>query len=150
MGVIQNTHPTNNIKFKEFEDFYHAPSSTGRVAIHIACEVKTAKNIWVPFEIQVMLQDMEATEDLTRSNYLNAQALQRRADQENRPVTSEEQSAIDSYNNSSIERYTADCRQYGLMNLRRPDLARAEKNFQKQLMNQAYSAPALQLVVNQP
>lgn len=124
IGRLLDANPTNEITIKEVEDFYHDPSSTGRIGMHITLEVKIPGNKIIPFEIQVMHEDMVETEDFTRSNYMNAQAIRRAALAENRALTATEQEAIDSYDASSRERYNADALRLGLFDLRRPELAR--------------------------
>lgn len=117
-------HPTNQITVEEFEDFYHVPSSTGRMALHIKLNVKigTGKNVRV--EVQVLHEKMVGTEELTRSNYLEAQKIIRRAERAGRTdnMTNKEKAAIEAYDSSSRERYFADAITHGLIDLRRPDL----------------------------
>lgn len=122
IGVLKNQHPSNYIKVIEFEDFYHLPSSTGRMGIHIGLEVKVPGKETVKVEIQVLHKDMVNTEDFTRDNYMNAQLIRRTAKAENRVLTTDELTTIECYDSSSRERYTAEGIQYDLIGLRRSDL----------------------------
>ncbi len=124
IGIVEDRHPTNNIAINEFEDYYHVPSSTGRMGIHISLNVTISGKQTIPFEIQVLHKDMVITEDFTRNNYLRAQEIERRAKNEGRPETEEEKMAIENYDNSSKERYIGDALRYNLVELRRSDLAR--------------------------
>lgn len=126
IGLIVDPHPTNEITTEEFEDFYHVPSSTGRIGIHLALQVKIPGNKLIPFEIQILHKDMVSAEELTRSNYLNAQAIKRTASNEGRELTTEEDQAVKSYDISSQERYTADALRLNLFGLRRSDLCHAK------------------------
>lgn len=122
IGRLLDAHPTNEIKIKEVEDYYHYPSSTGRIGMHITLEVVIPGKKVVPYEIQVLHKDMVETEDFTRSNYMNAQAIRRTALAEGRSLTAPEKKAIESYDASSRERYTADALKLGLFDLRRSDI----------------------------
>lgn len=145
IGNVLNKHPTNEISISEFEDYYHVPSETGRVAIHLTFHVKTDKNIIVPYEVQVMLESMEQTEEFTRDNYINKQEIRRAAKNEGRPLTTMENSALQAYEQSSKERYTADCRRYNLIKLRRNDLAREDCYEQRAL--RAANQPVLSTTI---
>lgn len=124
-GELLDSHPTNNITIREFEDFYWRPSSTGRVGIHLTLDVKVQGRGIVPVEIQIMHKDMVKTEDFTRDNYESAQLIRRQAMLENREPTAEELEAIEGYDASSRQRYAADCVRLDLLDLRRPDLCSA-------------------------
>lgn len=121
IGVVLKKHPENNIEINEFEDFYYVPSKTGRVAIHLTLNVTTEGHTIVPYEVQIMLKDMVQTEEFTRDNYLKKQEIEGRALHENRLLTDPEKQAIQSYENSSSERYRADCYKHNLFNLQRED-----------------------------
>ncbi|MCC6597569.1 MAG: hypothetical protein IT559_02120 [Alphaproteobacteria bacterium] len=121
MGVLLNKHPQNNIIVNEFEDYFHVPSSTGRVAVHIGLKVPLSSTRSIPVEIQVIHEDMLGTEDLTHDNYEKSCQIERRAKEEGRPQTPQEAEAISLYRQSNESLYTADCFAYDLMKLRRPD-----------------------------
>ncbi len=95
VGFVIDRNPTNEITINEVEDFYLVPSVTGRIGMHITLSVKISGNVYIPFEIQVMDKDMVKTEDFTRSNYTNAQAIKRTANVEDRELTLAEQEAIE-------------------------------------------------------
>jgi len=122
IGDIVDKNPTNEITIDEVEDFYHVPSSTGRIGMHITLLVKIFGNIIVPFEIQVLHKDMVKTEELTRDNYMKAQEIKRVAKAQGRSLTESEQDSVDGYDASSRERYTADAIHLDLFDLRRKDL----------------------------
>ncbi|MEM6811627.1 MAG: hypothetical protein AAF549_04085 [Pseudomonadota bacterium] len=124
-GIIQDPNVSNEITLKEVEDFYHVPSKTGRVGLHIQLAVKIPGNKIIPFEIQIIHKDMKETEDFTRENYDEAKTIQRRALLEKRPLTDDEAEAVANYDESSQKRYLADSIKHGLVDLRRFDLRRA-------------------------
>lgn len=121
MGVLLDKHPQNDITVKEFEDYFHIPSSTGRVAVHIGLEVPLTSTRSVPVEIQVIHKDMLGTESQTHGNYEKSCQIEQLAKKDGRPLTSEETEAIKFYKKSNESLYTADCFNYDLMKLRRPD-----------------------------
>jgi hypothetical protein len=122
-GVVQDKHPANKISIIEVEDYYHVPSSTGRMALHLNLEVKVAGKDTVRVEVQVLHKDMVKTEDATRENYMEAQKIRRMAERENRELTEREEVAIESYDSASRDMYFAGAIQHDLIGLRRNDLA---------------------------
>lgn len=119
-GLIQ-THPTNKITVTEFQDNFLHPSSTGRIAVHIALDIRIPGQVDpVPYEIQVIHKDMVKTEIFTHDNYQQACRIERRAKAEGRSLTEDEEAAIEHYRESNRRRYLADALRLGLYELRHP------------------------------
>jgi hypothetical protein len=120
-GEILEEHPSNKITVTEFQDNFLHPSSTGRIAIHIALDVRIPGQIDpVPYEIQVIHKDMVATEIFTHDNYQRACEIERKAKAECRKLTADESQAIEHYRESNRQRYMADALRLGLYDLRHP------------------------------
>lgn len=122
IGRVLDRHPTNEITIREFEDFFWIPSSTGRPAIHLGLDVKLSSTRSVPYEIQFIHKGMLDTEDFTHNNYQKLSEIKRTAQREKRPLTANEASAIEMYQESNRNRYEADALHYDLVGLRHPKL----------------------------
>ncbi len=115
-------HPTNEVTVNEFEDFFWAPSKTGRVAIHLGLDVNLSGSRRVPFEIQIIHRDMQETEQFTHDNYQKSCEIERKAKHENREPTENETSSMNAYRESNKQRYLADALRLNLYDLRMPSM----------------------------
>lgn len=134
-GKFEHVHVDNHVAVVGFQDYFWEPSKTGRIAFHIDLEVMVSGGQSVGIEIQCIDRRMLKTENSTHVNYQKACAIERKANSENRELTSDEVTAMNNYRESNRKMYIADSLNYGYYDLRRPDLLREVR-----------SEPALALV----
>lgn len=134
LATIMDAHPHNHIRCDEFEDYFHVPSSSGRVAIHVGLSVRVPGKQNVPFETQILHKRMLEAEKFSRNNYTQSQELRRKLNSlleqgvlESDPQIQQYRTGIAAYNNSSQERYLADSINNDLIRLRRIDLQHVVK-----------------------
>lgn len=113
-------HPTNQIVIKELEDYYWAPSKTGRGALHMKLGVKLSGNTVVPFEVQFILEPMLETEKITHDNYKRAERIEKAADLAGRSLSEEELETVQALRDQNKILYMHDTLAYNLLALRNP------------------------------